>query len=306
MTYSIDIINQFIEYASKNNNLSLYSSTSNISKKTLTAWYNIYNDNIINKTPITHRYNSNKIHGLSKKHLYSENIIKYVNTNEGCSLKEISNDINNKLSLSTICILLKKNGITHKKFKTHITPKTLEQIYNMRKNYSTTINKNEFLKDIVSIDETSININDLRRYGYIKKGKELQKHFQHKHTKERVSCLSAISTDGFIIYKLFKGTVNSENYLSFIKDNVEYFKTKILLQDNARIHHAKIVSEFAKENNIKLKFNPPYSPEFNPVEELFRKIKILLRNKHEHSNLENDIKYVYNNVSLNDIKSYFL
>ena len=56
---------------------------------------------IINKTPITHRYNSNKIHGLSKKHLYSENIIKYVNTNEGCSLKEISNDINNKLSLST-------------------------------------------------------------------------------------------------------------------------------------------------------------------------------------------------------------
>ena len=47
------------------------------------------------------------------------------------------------------------------------------------------------------------------------------------------------------------------------------------------------------------------SPEFNPIEELFRKIKILLRNKHEHSNLENDIKSVYNNVSLNDIKSFF-
>ena len=47
------------------------------------------------------------------------------------------------------------------------------------------------------------------------------------------------------------------------------------------------------------------SPEFNPIEELFRKIKILLRNKHEHSNLENDITSVYNNVSLNDIKSFF-
>ena len=35
------------------------------------------------------------------------------------------------------------------------------------------------------------------------------------------------------------------------------------------------------------------SPEFNPIEELFRKIKILLRNKHEHSNLENDIKYTF-------------
>jgi hypothetical protein len=35
------------------------------------------------------------------------------------------------------------------------------------------------------------------------------------------------------------------------------------------------------------------SPEFNPIEELFRKIKNLLRNKDEHSNLENDIKYTF-------------
>ncbi len=106
----------------------------------------------------------------------------------------------------------------------------------------------------------------MKKYGYIKKGKEFQKHFQHRRNKERVSCLSAISTDGFIIYKLFKGTVNAESYLDFIKDNLEYFKKKILLQDNARIHHAKIVSAFTKKNNIKLKFNPPYSPEFEPIE----------------------------------------
>ena len=83
---------------------------------------------------------------------------------------------------------------------------------------------------------------------------------KYRHTKERVSCLSAISTDGFIIYKLFKGTVNAASYLDFIKENLEYFKKKILLQDNASIHHSKIVSAFAKENNIKLKFNPQYSP----------------------------------------------
>ena len=58
---------------------------------------------------------------------------------------------------------------SHKKFKTHIIPKTIEQINDIRKIYSNTINKNKFLEDIVSIDETSININDLERYGYIKK-----------------------------------------------------------------------------------------------------------------------------------------
>ena len=52
-------------------------------------------------------------------------------------------------------------------------------------------------------------------------------------------------------HKLFKGTVNAENYLSFIKEFLQYFFIKsILLQDNARIHHAKIVSEFAKENHF--------------------------------------------------------
>jgi len=51
-------------------------------------------------------------------------------------------------------------------------------------------------------------------------------------------------------HKLFKGTVNAESYLDFIKENLEYFKKKILLQDNARMHYAKIVSVFAKENHF--------------------------------------------------------
>ena len=78
---------------------------------------------------------------------------------------------------------------------------------------------------------------------------------KYRHNRERVSCLSAIST--YFLkksiaksHKLFKGTVNAASYLDFIKENLEYFKKKILLQDNARIHHAKIVSAFAKENHF--------------------------------------------------------
>ena len=78
---------------------------------------------------------------------------------------------------------------------------------------------------------------------------------KYRHSRERVSCLSAIST--YFLkksitksHKLFKGTVNAESYLDFIKENLEYFKKKILLQDNARMHYAKIVSVFAKENHF--------------------------------------------------------
>ena len=137
----------------------------------------IYYDFIINKKPITERIKSYEIHGLSKKHLYTNKILKYVDDYPGNGLKSISNHIENNLSNSSISTLLKKNGISHKKFKTHIIPKTIEQINDIRKIYSNTINKNEFLEDIVSIDETSININDLKRYGYIKKGKVFWQYF---------------------------------------------------------------------------------------------------------------------------------
>ena len=48
---------------------------------------------------------------------------------------------------------------------------------------------------------------------------------------------------------------------------------------NARCHHALIVKAFAHDNDINLKFNPPYSPEFNPIELAFNKVKSNYQNK---------------------------
>lgn len=304
MTYSIDVINLFIKHVSDNKTIKSFST--DISYGTLCNWNHIYNYNIVNKIPITHRYNFDKTHGLSKQHLYTNDILTFVKNNEGCNLKEISNHINNELAPSTISIMLKKNNITHKKYKTHIIPKSESEIIELRKDYSNTINKNDFINNTISIDETSIKISDVRRFGYSEKGKEINKNIiKHKSTQDRLSCLSAISNDGLIIYKIFKGSVKGIDYMNFIKDNNETFKNKILLQDNARIHHSKIVTEYAIDNNIELQFNSPYSPEFNPIEQLFRQIKNILRSQQEHKELETDIKLAYEKVSQSDIKSYF-
>ena len=49
----------------------------------------IYYDFIINQKPITERIKSYEIHGLSKKHLYTNKILKYVNDYPGNGLKSI-------------------------------------------------------------------------------------------------------------------------------------------------------------------------------------------------------------------------
>lgn len=51
-------------------------------------------------------------------------------------------------------------------------------------------------------------------------------------------------------------------------------KTTIVIVDNARIHRSKKVQNFlSKHTDVKLYFLPPYSPEYNPVEIVWRKLK---------------------------------
>ena len=52
---------------------------------------------------------------------------------------------------------------------------------------------------------------------------------------------------------------------------------KTLIMDNLPAHHAKSVKQFLQSHNIAYLFTPPYSPEFNPIEEAFSKTKHVVR-----------------------------
>ena len=114
-------------------------------------------------------------------------------------------------------------------------------------------------------------MNDHQRYAYGPKGEEISRlralQWKHKHTKKRLTTIAAISNNDIIAIKTIEGSVNKEVYKSFLQENLHQFKDKIVIprkRYNARCHHAIIVKEFATENGINLKYNPPYSPEFNP------------------------------------------
>jgi putative transposase len=66
-----------------------------------------------------------------------------------------------------------------------------------------------------------------------------------------------------------------EDFLEFLYQlrHKEKRKRIVLVLDNARIHHAKIIKKYCEEHNIKLVYLPPYSPELNPIEFLWKRIK---------------------------------
>jgi len=163
---------------------------------------------------------------------------------------------------------LKENNISRKKINTKIVCKDENKIIEDRKNFCEETNKTDFY-DYISIDESSFCINQVNNYGYSKKNVEIHKIIKHKQNKLRYTLLSAINKSGIVCYKIYKESVNGEIYAKFINDNKNLFYNKTILHDNVRFHHSKIFKNYCNLNNIKLKYIPAYTPEFNPIELFF-------------------------------------
>ena len=137
------------------------------------------------------------------------------------------------------------------------------------------------------------------KYRYSEKGKEILKYKKHKHSKKRLTLLLAISCNSIIGYKIINGSVNATVYCDFIDEHNINITNKTILNDNVRFHHSKIVKDYCNDNNIRIQYTPPYSPEFNPIETVFGEIKkkyITLN----HENMENDIIESINNLTPNN------
>jgi len=83
-------------------------------------------------------------------------------------------------------------------------------------------------------------------------------------------------TDGKFFSAGIEGRFNSETYINFIKSVfVKNNKHIILIQDGAKYHVSRQTKEFFKANEKRLTVYqlPSYSPDYNPIEKLWKKIK---------------------------------
>lgn len=91
-----------------------------------------------------------------------------------------------------------------------------------------------------------------------------------------IQMLSAIAEDGHFEFMLHEGRVNSEVFVKFLEQLlIGVVKPIFLIVDGSSIHKSKIVKEFLVNNKekIELHFIPPYSPELNPDEQVWKNVK---------------------------------
>ena len=131
---------------------------------------------------------------------------------------------------------------------------------------------------LVFIDETWIKTNMTPLRGWGRKGKRLRGFAPHGRWRT-MTFLGALRPDGLTAPYVFDGPVNGTCFLAYVEQQlVPTLKPgDIVIMDNLGSHKAKTIRNAINAAGARLWFLPPYSPDLNPIEQAFSKIKHWMR-----------------------------
>lgn len=212
-----------------------------------------------------------------------------------------------RVEITTMHETLKRLGITRKRKTFYDPKKDTDEIK---------IKVEEYEKAIVAIpheerrylDETGSCLNMSLDYGWSLSGYRV---YDGKPTSQgtHVSTVAILSEHGFESCFSRTGYFDSKSFAMYLDTYVlpgwDFNNTLIL--DNSPVHASKVVMKYMDDNNIKYLFTPPYSPEYNPIEHAWSKIKQFIKKQKSRTltALFDTIKLAEGIVTERDVIGYF-
>ena len=217
----------------------------------------------------------------------------------GIYLREIINEVSTLLGVdlteSAVCKFLKRSGFTRQKLRTF----ALQRSESLRSQFvqDVSIYKPETL---LFVDETGSDQKDSnRKYGYSVRGHPINSQ-KLLVRGERLSCIAAISVQGLMALKIFRGNVDGDKFYDFVCSSLlpllQPFNgtnsNSTLIMDNCSIHHVEEVQDVLTDAGIVTHYLPPYSPDYNPIELAFSKVKYTLKSLEAEMQAINDVETI--------------
>ena len=121
----------------------------------------------------------------------------------------------------------------------------------------------------------------------------------HAPTRKSVAVFGAVrNTDGYLATSL-ADTFDAATFLSFLKQILRHQRNGVLtviVLDNARYHHARLLTPWLEEHQslIRLDFLPPYSPELNPIERVWKLTRTMCTHNRYFQHLNDLIQVISN------------
>ena len=137
---------------------------------------------------------------------------------------------------------------------------------------------------LVFIDETGASTNLARKRGRCRRGRRLRAAIPHGHYKT-VTLVAGLRLNGLAAQKVFDRPINAALFEEWVDRCLvpTLSKGDIVVMDNLPAHKGPRVEELIKAAGAELRYLPPYSPDMNPIEKAFSKLKAHLRKIAERS-----------------------
>jgi transposase len=139
---------------------------------------------------------------------------------------------------------------------------------------------NKALARLVFIDETSTNTKLTKRTGWAPKGERYRTHAPFGKWQTQ-TFIAGLRCHGMIAPWIIDAPMNGRRFATWVETQLapELVPGDIVILDNVGFHKSERASELVRQCGAWLLFLPPYSPDLNPIEMAFSKLKALLRKK---------------------------
>lgn len=123
-----------------------------------------------------------------------------------------------------------------------------------------------------------------RRHGRCRRGERLRVGVPHGHWKT-TTFVAGLTTRGMIAPWVLDGPINRDAFETWVGRVLVPTLTPgdVVIMDNLSSHKGPRVREMIEAAGAELRYLPPYSPDFNPIENAFARLKALLRKAAERT-----------------------
>ena len=130
----------------------------------------------------------------------------------------------------------------------------------------------------VFLDESGVTTDLLRRYGRSPRGARLHDHTPCSHWQAH-TVLATLRTTGLDATAVLDGPVDNLSFLAYVEQILvpTLRPGDVVVMDNLVVHKQPAVRTAIEATGAQLRFLPPYSPDFNPIELAFAKLKGVMR-----------------------------
>ena len=128
------------------------------------------------------------------------------------------------------------------------------------------------------VDETGATTNMARRYGRRRRGLRLRCGVPHGHYKS-ITFVCGLSLRGVVAPKAYDHAMNAQTFEAWLEQHLmpTLEEGDIVVLDNLKAHKSPRVGEILARKGCTVRYLPPYSPDFNPIENAYSKLKSALR-----------------------------